>query len=50
MQVRPASRVYRTWGMDSRRWDRFRPRRDDIVIEGLEPCLGMLGLEEGPTD
>jgi len=21
-------------------------RRDDIVIEGLEPCLGMLGLED----
>ena len=38
MQVRPASRVYRTWGMDSRRWDRFRPRRDDIVIATYPKC------------
>ena len=38
MRVRPASRVYRTWGMDSRRWDRFRPRRDDIVIATYPKC------------
>ena len=38
MRVRPASRVYRTWGMDSRRWDRFRPRQDDIVIATYPKC------------
>ena len=38
MQVRPPSRVYRTWGMDSRRWERFRPRWDDIVIATYPKC------------
>ena len=38
MWVQPPSRVYRTWGMDSRRWDGFRPRRDDIVIATYPKC------------
>jgi aryl sulfotransferase len=38
MQVRAPSRVYRTWGMDSRRWESFRPRRDDIVIATYPKC------------
>jgi aryl sulfotransferase len=32
MLVRPAERVYRTWIIDSRRWDHYRPRPKDIVI------------------
>ena len=38
LHVRPASRVYRTWGMDSRRWEGFRPRPDDIVIATYPKC------------
>ena len=26
MLVRPAARVYRTWIIDSRRWEHYRPR------------------------
>ncbi len=32
MLVQPAQRVYRTWIIDSRRWDAYQPRPDDIVI------------------
>jgi len=32
MPSRPAQRTYRTWILDSRRWESYRPRRDDIVI------------------
>ena len=38
MRVRPASRVYRTWGFDSRRWDGFVPRDGDIVIATYPKC------------
>jgi aryl sulfotransferase len=31
MLVRPAARVYRTWIVDSRRWDHYLPRPTDIV-------------------
>ncbi len=30
--MRPALRAYRTWTVDSRRWNAWRPRSDDIVI------------------
>lgn len=32
MSCIPASRVYRTWMIDSRRWGSYQPRPDDIVI------------------
>lgn len=32
MGVRPATRLYRTWIIDSSRWERYRPRDGDIVI------------------
>ena len=38
MLVRPASREYRTWSVDSRRWDGYRPRLDDIVIATPPKC------------
>lgn len=38
MLVEPASREYRTWAVDSRRWNRFRPRDDDIVIATYPKC------------
>ena len=38
MRVRAASRVYRTWGFDSRRWDGFVPRDGDIVIATYPKC------------
>ena len=38
MKLRPASHTYRTWGVDSRRWEGFVPRRDDIVIATYPKC------------
>ena len=38
MLLRPALRDYRTWMMDSRRWDHYQPRRDDIVIATYPKC------------
>jgi aryl sulfotransferase len=38
MLVRPAERVYRTWIIDSRRWERYRPRPSDIVIATYPKC------------
>ena len=38
MLIRPASREYRTWSVDSRRWDGYRPRLDDIVIATPPKC------------
>ena len=38
MLVRPARSVYRTWIVDSRRWDRYRPRADDVVIATYPKC------------
>lgn len=38
MLVRPATREYRTWSLDSRRWARFRPRPDDIIIATSPKC------------
>ena len=38
MLVRPAARVYRTWIVDSRRWDHYRPRPTDIVIATYPKC------------
>lgn len=38
MPVRSAQQVYRTWIIDSRRWDRYRPRADDIVIATYPKC------------
>ncbi len=38
MPTRPAQRVYRTWITDSTRWDRWRPRPDDVVIATYPKC------------
>jgi aryl sulfotransferase len=38
MPVRPAGRVYRTWIIDSRRWQRYRPRPSDVVIATYPKC------------
>jgi aryl sulfotransferase len=38
MLVQPAQREYRTWIFDSRRWERYRPRPDDIVIVTYPKC------------
>src|SRR5687767_7947304 len=38
MPVRPARRIYRTWIIDSRRWERYRPRRGDVVIATYPKC------------
>ena len=32
MLTRPVLREYRTWVMDSRRWDAYRPRQGDIIV------------------
>ena len=34
----PASCVYRTWVLDSRRWNTYRPRSGDIVIATYPKC------------
>jgi aryl sulfotransferase len=36
--VRPASREILQWVVDSRRWDEYRPRREDIVIVTPPKC------------
>src|SRR5690348_6003647 len=38
MLVRPALREYRTWSLDSRYWDRYVPRPDDIIIATAPKC------------
>ena len=38
MLVQPATCVYRTWIVDSRRWDHYRPRPVDIVIATYPKC------------
>jgi aryl sulfotransferase len=38
MLIRPALREYRTWVLDSRRWDAYAPRPDDIVIATAPKC------------
>jgi aryl sulfotransferase len=38
MLVQPARRVYRTWIIDSRRWEHYRPRPTDIVIATYPKC------------
>jgi aryl sulfotransferase len=38
MPARPAGREYRTWVIDSRRWDRYRPRPGDVVIATYPKC------------
>ena len=38
MLVRSATREYRTWSIDSRRWAQFEPRPDDIVIATPPKC------------
>lgn len=38
MLIRPATREYRTWSVDSRRWAAFSPRPDDIVIATPPKC------------
>ena len=34
----PAPREYRTWAIDSRRWDSYVPRVDDIIIAAASKC------------
>ena len=38
MLVRPAKRIYRTWIIDSRRWQQYQPRPTDIVIATYPKC------------
>ena len=38
MLIRPAAREYRTWTLDSRRWDAYAPRAGDIVIATSPKC------------
>ena len=38
MAREPARRVYRTWILDSTRWDRYRPRPGDVVIATYPKC------------
>lgn len=38
MLIRSAQRSYRTWIIDSRRWDHYRPRDSDIVIGTYPKC------------
>lgn len=38
MLIRPALREYRTWSLDSRRWNNYEPRPDDIVIATAPKC------------
>ncbi|MDX6752240.1 sulfotransferase domain-containing protein [Geminicoccaceae bacterium 1502E] len=38
MLIRPQERVYRTWILDSRRWEHYRPRPFDIVIATYPKC------------
>jgi aryl sulfotransferase len=38
MLVRPALREYRTWTLDSRYWDGYSPRHDDVVIASAPKC------------
>ena len=38
MLIQPAERVYRTWIIDSRRWEHYRPRATDIVIATYPKC------------
>jgi aryl sulfotransferase len=38
MLLQPAERPYRTWIVDSRRWQHYRPRRSDIVIATYPKC------------
>ena len=38
MLVQPAQRDYRTWIIDSRRWEHYRPRPEDIVIATYPKC------------
>ena len=36
--IEPAKREYRTWVLDSRRWQHYRPRTNDIVISTYPKC------------
>lgn len=36
--IQPALREYRVWAIDSRRWDGYAPRADDIVIATAPKC------------
>lgn len=38
MLVQPPHREYRTWINDSRRWQHYRPRPDDIIIATYPKC------------
>lgn len=44
MLVRPAQREYRSWTVDSRRWDAYRPRKGDIVV-GTYPKCGTTWMQ-----
>src|SRR5687768_14489620 len=34
----PAERVYRTWAIDSGRWQQYRPRAGDIIVATYPKC------------
>jgi aryl sulfotransferase len=43
--TRPATREYRTWSTDSRRWKAYRPRRDDVII-ATYPKAGTTWMQQ----
>ena len=38
MPVKKERRVYRTWMVDSRRWDGYRPRPGDVIVATYPKC------------
>jgi len=44
MLIEAAQREYRTWIFDSRRWQHYRPRADDILIASYPKC-GMTWMQ-----
>ena len=39
MLVQPALREYRTWIVDSRRWEKYQPRAGDIIVGFAEEIV-----------
>ena len=45
MLVQPAQHTYRTWIIDSRRWQHYRPRPNDIIIATYHPKSGTTWMQ-----
>ena len=43
--LRPATREYRAWSADSRRWDAYRPRSGDIIV-ATYPKAGTTWMQQ----